>query len=104
MIDGLGSEFLITQGFIKMHPVGRSIHPALDLIEDILARRPARRLDPREVEHIRFVTYLAPTLLSNKTPRPRSAHSSRCRSRWRRSSITAAAASRISTRRRSRIR
>jgi 2-methylcitrate dehydratase PrpD len=68
VIDGLGSEFLITQGFIKMHPVGRSIHPALDLIEDILARRPARRLDPREVEHIRFVTYLAPTLLSNKTP------------------------------------
>ncbi len=65
VIAGLGSEFVITQGFIKMHPVGRSIHPALDLIEDILAKRP---LHPRQIEHIGFVTYLASTLLHNKKP------------------------------------
>ena len=68
VIAGLGSEFLITKGFIKMHPVGRSIHPALDLIEDILARRQDQPLDARDIEHIDFLTYLAPTLLHNKTP------------------------------------
>jgi len=68
VIAGLGSEFLITKGFIKMHPVGRSIHPALDLIEEILAQCPDRRLDPRDIEHIGFLTYLQPTLLHNKTP------------------------------------
>jgi len=68
VIAGLGSAFLITKGFIKMHPVGRSIHPALDLIEEILAQCPDRRLDPRDIEHIGFLTYLQPTLLHNKTP------------------------------------
>ena len=68
VIAGLGTEFLITKGFIKMHPVGRSIHPALDVIEDILVRLPEQRLDPNDIEHIGFLTYISPTLLHNKTP------------------------------------
>jgi 2-methylcitrate dehydratase PrpD len=68
VIENLGTDFLITKGFIKMHPVGRSIHPALDLIEDILARLPGRKLDPSDIEHIGFVTYISPTLLRLKTP------------------------------------
>jgi 2-methylcitrate dehydratase PrpD len=68
VIENLGTDFLITRGFIKMHPVGRSIHPALDVIEDILARLPDKRLAPRDIEHIGFVTYISPTLLRTKTP------------------------------------
>jgi 2-methylcitrate dehydratase PrpD len=68
VIAGLGTEFLITKGFIKMHPVGRSIHPALDVIEEILAQCPGKRLDPRDIEHIGFLTYISPTLLHTKTP------------------------------------
>ncbi|MCE9640855.1 MAG: MmgE/PrpD family protein [Betaproteobacteria bacterium] len=69
VIENLGTDFLITKGFIKMHPVGRSIHPALDVIEDILARLPGKRLDPRDIEHIGFLTYISPTLLHIKTPK-----------------------------------
>jgi 2-methylcitrate dehydratase PrpD len=68
VIEGLGAEFLITKGFIKMHPVGRSLHPALDVIEDVLARCPGQRLDPAAIGHIDFLTYVSPTLLHNKTP------------------------------------
>jgi 2-methylcitrate dehydratase PrpD len=68
VIDGLGSDFLITKGFIKMHPVGRSIHPVLDLIEDVVAKTPQRRLDPTRIERIDFVSYFSPTLLDNKHP------------------------------------
>ncbi|HKA44474.1 MAG TPA: MmgE/PrpD family protein [Burkholderiales bacterium] len=66
VLAGLGSEFLITEGFIKMHACARSIHPALDLVEDILARR---RLDPAEIDRIDFLTYISPTTLHGKTPK-----------------------------------
>jgi 2-methylcitrate dehydratase PrpD len=65
VIDGLGSEFLITQGFIKMHACARSIHPALDVIEAVMSQR---KLDPRDIERIDFLTYVSPTTLHNKTP------------------------------------
>ena len=68
VIAGLGSDFLITEGFIKMHACARSIHPALDLIEEVMAQRPDGRLDPNEVERIDFRAYISPTTLSNKTP------------------------------------
>lgn len=69
VIAGLGSDFLITKGFIKMHACARSIHPALDLIEEVLARRPAGRINPQEVESIDFRSYFSPTTLYNKTPK-----------------------------------
>ncbi|HEX6008005.1 MAG TPA: MmgE/PrpD family protein, partial [Burkholderiales bacterium] len=69
VVAGLGSEYLITEGFIKMHACARSIHPALDLIEDLLAREPAGRLIPRDVERIEFTTYISPTTLRTQTPK-----------------------------------
>ncbi len=69
VIADLGSDFLITQGFIKMHACARSIHPALDLIEEVMARRPGGRIDPQEVESIDFQAYFSPTTLHNKTPK-----------------------------------
>lgn len=68
VVAGLGAEFLITQGFIKMHACARSIHPALDVIEELIAKSPGGRLDPASIEHIDFLTYISPTTLHNKTP------------------------------------
>lgn len=69
VIADLGSDFLITKGFIKMHACARSIHPALDLIEEVMARQPGGRIDPQEIESIDFRSYFSPTTLHNKTPK-----------------------------------
>jgi 2-methylcitrate dehydratase PrpD len=68
VVAGLGSDFLLPMGFIKMHACARSIHPALDLIEEIMARSPGGRLEPRQIERIDFRAYISPTTLHNKTP------------------------------------
>lgn len=68
VIAGLGSDFLITKGFIKLHACARSIHPALDLIEEVMARQPGRRLDPQAVASIDFRSYFSPTTLGHKNP------------------------------------
>lgn len=68
VIADLGSDFLITRGFIKMHACARSIHPALDLIEEIMAHRPGGRIAPQDIESIDFRAYFSPTTLRNKTP------------------------------------
>jgi 2-methylcitrate dehydratase PrpD len=39
-VAGLGEEYLLPRGFIKIHACGRYIHGALDLVENIMARRP----------------------------------------------------------------
>jgi len=66
--NGLGSDFLITKGFIKMHACARSIHPALDLIEELMARSPGGRIAPGTVERIEFRAYISPTTLAAKDP------------------------------------
>jgi 2-methylcitrate dehydratase PrpD len=37
-LEGLGSEFMLLGGYIKLHPCGRYLHSALDLAEDIIDR------------------------------------------------------------------
>lgn len=69
VIAGLGSDFLMTKSFFKIHACARSIHPALDLIEEVVARRPGGRIDPQEVESIDFRAYFSPTTLANRTPK-----------------------------------
>jgi 2-methylcitrate dehydratase PrpD len=53
-VSGLGEEFLLPRGFIKVHACGRYIHGALDCIETLMARRP---LPPETVSAIRVRTY-----------------------------------------------
>jgi 2-methylcitrate dehydratase PrpD len=69
VIAGLGSDFLMTKSFIKIHACARSIHPALDLIEEVMAKSPGGRIDPREVERIDFHAYFSPTSLAHKNPK-----------------------------------
>ena len=51
---GVGEEFLLPRGFIKIHACGRYIHGALDCVETLMARRP---LPPESITSIRVRTY-----------------------------------------------
>jgi subtilisin-like proprotein convertase family protein len=53
-VRGLGEEFLLPRGFIKVHACGRYIHGALDCLEVLMARRP---LPPESIQAIRVRTY-----------------------------------------------
>jgi 2-methylcitrate dehydratase PrpD len=53
-VRGLGEEFLLPRGFIKIHACGRYIHGALDCVETLMARVP---LPPQSIEAIRVRTY-----------------------------------------------
>ena len=53
-VRGLGEEFLLPRGFIKIHACGRYIHGALDCVEALMARRP---LPPESIGAIRVRTY-----------------------------------------------
>jgi 2-methylcitrate dehydratase PrpD len=53
-VDGLGEEFLLPRGFIKIHACGRYIHGALDCIQTLMARH---ALAPDTVATIRVRTY-----------------------------------------------
>ena len=54
VVKGLGEEFLLPRGFIKVHACGRYIHGALDCVEALMARR---ALAPESIEAIRVRTY-----------------------------------------------
>lgn len=53
-VAGLGEDFLLPRGFIKIHPCGRYIHGALDCVETLMARR---ALPPQSITAIRVRTY-----------------------------------------------
>ena len=53
-VRGLGEEFLLPRGFIKIHACGRYIHGALDCVETLMARH---KLAPESIKAIRVRTY-----------------------------------------------
>ena len=53
-VRGLGEEFLLPRGHIKIHACGRYIHGALDCLETLMARR---TLAPESIKAIRVRTY-----------------------------------------------
>jgi 2-methylcitrate dehydratase PrpD len=54
VVRGLGEEFLLPRGFIKIYACGRYIHGALECVETLMARRP---LPPESINAIRVRTY-----------------------------------------------
>ncbi len=55
-VEGLGHEWLILRNYFKLHPSGRYVHSALDLLDDIQGQYGAP-LDPDTVERIEIDTY-----------------------------------------------
>jgi 2-methylcitrate dehydratase PrpD len=54
VVKGLGEEFLLPHGFIKVHACGRYIHGALDCVEALMGRR---ALPPESIKAIHVRTY-----------------------------------------------
>ena len=69
MVDGLGSRWLLADGYIKLYPTGRYSHAAMDALIDLLERLPGRRLDPETVARIEVRTFRLGTMLDVKTVR-----------------------------------
>lgn len=67
MVEGLGSRWLLADGYIKLYPTGRYSHAAMDALIDLLARQPGGRLDPQAVARIEVKTFRLGAMLDVKT-------------------------------------
>jgi 2-methylcitrate dehydratase PrpD len=64
--SGLGTEWLITQNYFKLHPTGRYVHSAIDALEDLLKKVQGGRLDVEQVRAITVRTYMLAAMLAEK--------------------------------------
>ena len=62
--EGLGREWMIAEGYFKLHPTGRYVHSAIDALEDLLSRVPGGRLDPAAIARIAVRTYKLAAMLA----------------------------------------
>ena len=67
MVSGLGRDWLIMQGYFKLHPAGRYSHAAIDALEAALATVPGGRLDPAEISRIDVRAFQMAALLAGKS-------------------------------------
>jgi 2-methylcitrate dehydratase PrpD len=65
-VSGLGRDWLILQGYFKLHPSGRYSHAAIDALESALATLPARTLDIDQIERIDVKAFQMAALLAGK--------------------------------------
>jgi len=66
-LRGLGEEWMLTRGYIKLHPCGRYLHSALDLAEALLARH-GDGFDAARVAAITIGAYHPLSMLGGQTP------------------------------------
>ena len=66
VISGLGTEWLITRNYFKLHPTGRYIHSAIDALEDLLEHVPGGRLNVERIKEIKVRTYMLAAMLAEK--------------------------------------
>ena len=60
----LGREWMVAEGYFKLHPTGRYVHSAIDALEDLLTRVPGGRLDPARIARIEVRTYKLAAMLA----------------------------------------
>lgn len=65
-MEGLGRDWLILQGYFKLHPSGRYSHAAIDALQDALTKPEARGLDLDAIERIEVRAFRMAALLSGK--------------------------------------
>lgn len=64
--SGLGTEWLITRNYFKLHPTGRYVHSGIDALEDLLSKVPGGRLNIDLIKSIRVRTYMLAAMLAEK--------------------------------------
>ncbi len=57
VLSELGSEWMVADGYFKLHPTARSIQTAIDALEDLMANAPAGGIDPARISRITVDTY-----------------------------------------------
>jgi len=62
--EGLGREWMVAEGYFKLHPTGRYVHSAIDALEDLLAGVPGGRIDPASIACIEVRTYKLAAMLA----------------------------------------
>jgi len=62
--DGLGREWMLAQGYFKLHPTGRYVHSVIDALEDLLSR--SGKLDLAGIERIEVKAYRLAAMLKEK--------------------------------------
>lgn len=67
VVRDLGSEWLITRSYFKLHPTGRYVHSVIDALEDLLAKVPGGRLDPAQIESLNVSAYMLAAMLQEKS-------------------------------------
>lgn len=66
VVSRLGDEWLITQSYFKLHPIGRYGHSAIDALEDLLAKVPGGRLNVDDIDRIEVRAYMLAASLAGK--------------------------------------
>lgn len=56
-VAGLGEEWMTAGGYFKLHPTARSIHPAIDAVEQALSCSPGGAIAPDDVAAVSVRTY-----------------------------------------------
>ncbi len=65
MLDGLGERWEITRNYFRLYACCNPIHPALDCLQNVLAKMRPR---PDEIERIDFSTYRFAAAMNNQNP------------------------------------
>jgi 2-methylcitrate dehydratase PrpD len=66
MVAGLGTDWLITKGYFKLHPAGRFAHAAIDAFQAALATVPAGSIGLHDIERIDVKAFQLASLLSGR--------------------------------------
>ncbi|MDB5811791.1 MAG: MmgE/PrpD family protein [Betaproteobacteria bacterium] len=69
VIAGLGCEWTLAAGYIKLYPSGRYVHSAIDALLDALRLAPGGRLDAAAIERVDVRAYKMVAFLSEKEPK-----------------------------------
>ena len=65
-LDGLGRDWLLLRNYFKLHPSGRYVHSAIDLLDEI-QRGCGAPLDPASIDRIDIETYAMAATMARQT-------------------------------------
>jgi len=68
-VAGLGQDWTIANGYIKLYPSGRYVHSAIDAVLDALQHAPGGRIAPAEVERVEVRAYKMVAFLGEQRPK-----------------------------------
>ena len=66
VLAGLGDDWMVADGYFKLHPTARSMQTAIDALEDLMTRLPPNGLAPAAILSITVSTYRLAAAKSQK--------------------------------------